>query len=33
MSDKEFQKNIDFGGCNDLFSFIVDIVKKTLTKE
>lgn len=33
MSDKEFQTNMDLGGCNDLFSFVIDIVKKTLTQE
>ena len=33
MSEKEFQKNLDCGDSDNLFSFVIDFVKKVLTSE
>jgi hypothetical protein len=33
MSKKEIEKNLDFGDCNNLFSFVVETLKNVLTKE
>lgn len=33
MSKKEMEKSLDFGDCNNLFSFVVETLKNVLTKE
>ena len=33
MSEKDLQKNLDFGDSNSLFSFVIENIKKVLTGE
>jgi hypothetical protein len=33
MSKKEIEKNLNFGDCNNIFSFVIEALKDVLTKE